>query len=137
MPRRRLRVRVSYIAPVCVALRSCTITKSPFANCNATQGWGRMLGKIGLLTVKIHTQNERPARAMKILVNVKDYVALSFPILYVVSSSVGRAPDCDSGCRGFKPHLSTQLRFAQNLPTWSVMRMKVQTNFRSEDSPIG
>ena len=83
------RVRLSYIAPVCVALRSCTITKSPFANCNATQGWGRMLGKIGLLMVKIHTQNERPARATKILVNVKDYVALSFPIFYVVSGLVG------------------------------------------------
>lgn len=48
-----------------------------------------MLGKIGLLTVKIRTQNERPARVMKILVSVKDYVALSFPILYVVSGLVG------------------------------------------------
>ena len=96
-----------------------------------------MLSKIGLLMVKIRTQNERPTRVMKILVNVKDYVALSFPIFYVVSSSVGRAPDCDSGCRGFKSHLSTQLRFAQNLPNWSVMRMKVQRNFKSEDSPIG
>ena len=24
-------------------------------------------------------------------------------------SSVGRAPDCDSGCRGFEPHQSPQL----------------------------
>jgi hypothetical protein len=39
-----------------------------------------MLNQIRLLTVKIRTQNERPACVMKILVSVKDYVALSSPV---------------------------------------------------------
>ena len=34
------------------------------------------------------------------------FLALSF---YGDCSSVGRAPDCDSGCRGFEPHQSPQL----------------------------
>ena len=29
-------------------------------------------------------------------------------MIYGGRSSVGRAPDCDSGCRGFEPHRSPQ-----------------------------
>ena len=35
------------------------------------------------------------------------------------------------------PHPAPYCTKVQNLPTWSVMRMKVQANFKSEDSPIG
>ena len=35
------------------------------------------------------------------------------------------------------PHPAPNCTKVQNLPTWSVMHMKVSTNFKSEDSPIG
>ena len=41
--------------------------------------------------VKIRTQNERPARVMKILVSVKEYVARAF-LVYRLSTSVEKVP---------------------------------------------
>jgi hypothetical protein len=43
-------------------------------------------------------------------------------------SSVGRAPDCDSGCRGFDPHRS---------PHFSrVVRPNVPVLYQSHDQPL-
>lgn len=38
---------------------------------------------------------------------------------------------------GSSPTFQPNCAKAQNLPNWSVMRMKVQRNFKSEDSPTG
>ncbi len=49
-------------------------------------------------------------------------------ILYGDCSSVGRAPDCDSGGRGFEPHQSPQIFFSE--PNGSL-------KFTSESGGIG
>ena len=33
-----------------------------------------------------------------------------FAVQHGAISSVGRAPDCGSGCRGFEPHIAPQLK---------------------------
>lgn len=48
-----------------------------------------VLDTMRLLTVKIHTQNERPTRVMKILVSVKGYVARAFLIILPKAKGFG------------------------------------------------
>lgn len=41
--------------------------------------------------------------------------------VYGGRSSVGRAPDCDSGCRGFEPHRSPHLKScAMQASVWAA-----------------
>src|SRR3546814_12888204 len=41
-------------------------------------------------------------------------------------SSVGRVPDCDSGCRGFEPHRSPQIPFGFH----SIVRFALSCNMK-------
>src|SRR3546814_8664254 len=41
-------------------------------------------------------------------------------------SSVGRVPDCDSGCRGFEPHRSPQIPFGFH----SILRFALSCNMK-------
>lgn len=43
-------------------------------------------------------------------------------------SSVGRAPDCDSGCRGFEPHRSPIIA-GRIVATWVCARELVQRKY--------
>ena len=47
------------------------------------------------------------------------------------SSSVGRVPDCDSGCRGFEPHLPPQ-KILNGRPRVTIFLLKINelTYFR-------
>ena len=45
----------------------------------------------------------------------------TFALQHGEISSVGRAPDCGSGCRGFEPHIAPQLKreeAGQKVPFW-------------------